>query len=119
MSFRQRTRERDFLLPLQPASECSFSLVVRELELIIGRFFIVDITSVAAFDSLDSVHEDESASGRNTVNCLPHLYSLRQQRILAVKLYLIEGLRSWPKGFVYLSEINSTQFKESERNART
>jgi hypothetical protein len=50
-------------LSFHSALVCSLCFIVRELELVICRFLVIDVASVAALERLDPVDEDELAFG--------------------------------------------------------
>lgn len=77
--------------------------VVRKFYFILSWFFVVYITGVTAFKLYKVVNKDEVTPSRHVEYFASNLNFFWVKRILLIEFDLIQWLRSWSKGFVYLA----------------
>ena len=66
-----------------------FLLVVRKLDLVLSRLFVVNITGVATFELAKLSYEDVITPLRDMIYGSANLDLFRVQRVLLVKPYLV------------------------------
>lgn len=88
------------LLAFETVAVNGFSFIIRELEFLIPRFFIMDIACIATFNGFNLTDEDEFAMGEYFPS---NFYSIGIQGEGIAKFDLVKGLDCWSKGFVNLS----------------
>jgi hypothetical protein len=93
-------RTADILSP--PTFVSSFLFIIRKLQLVLGRFFIMYIASIATFETFDLCEKNEAASLRYMENLARQPYFLWIERMASTKFYLIKWFRCRAEGFVDL-----------------
>ena len=93
-----------FCLPaFETVAVNSFSFIVRELKLLIPRFFVMDVACIATFNGFNLADEDEFAMGWDVEDLPSNSYSIGIQGEGIAKFNLVERLDCRSKGFVNLS----------------
>ena len=78
----------------------SFCLIVGEFQFVVSRLFVVGVARIASLEMLFQVADgDELAPRRYMIDFAGKAHFLSVKGVCVAKLYAIEWLSSWTKGF--------------------
>ena len=94
--------------------------IVGELQFIVPRLFVMDVTCITSFEGLDLAYEDEATASGDMEDLPAYTHTLGVERECSAEFDLIKRLCGWSERFVNLPSfcVSDSVFAKRKRKIK-